>query len=87
MALADLGDLCHIAGLVEEDADALGVEVIGHGGADRHKDSPRRPAGRPESCAWPPQLAAPPPPATMSYCDGSFSPTGSNGDLSKSTTV
>ena len=51
MALADLGDLCHIAGLVEEDADALGVEVIGHGGADRHKDSPRRPAGRPES--WP----------------------------------
>ena len=43
LALADLGDLCHVAGLVEEDADALVVEFSGHEGAvgqSNHLDVP-----------------------------------------------
>jgi hypothetical protein len=38
LALAYLGDLCLIAGLLEENTDMLGVEVIGQGRANRHND-------------------------------------------------
>jgi len=45
--LADLGDLRNVAGRVDEDADALGVELSGHEGAHgQHNHLHVRPVGQ-----------------------------------------